>query len=331
MHHFFFFSLANGGRRELNLTDVLKSDTDTEVVRFHVPDLLIGTLDQLMISLDEVVELDQYIDTINGKLTQFLHEVSGSHDCITADENLAMYDVVRNFKWISARFPHQRPIPEVIELIRRNVRKCEQELLEISGSHGGNHVTAEREETLFVSKEDIIQTEYLQTYAVLIPDNALTVWVETYESLGETHLRPALPRSGKKVYATIDHYSLALVTVLRKHVDKFVFAVKEKQFIFKKLDENSNASLTRCERSNVDVEDARSVASNIRWCKSRLGDAIVCWVHTKAIRIFVESVLRFGLPVDFTAVVASKPSTAESNSFKSKLVALLCRDRKSVV
>jgi V-type H+-transporting ATPase subunit C len=41
----------------------------------------------------------------------------------------------------------------------------------------------------------------------------------------------------------------------------------------------------------------------LRWCKNHYGDAFVAWMHIKVIRVFVESVLRYGLPVDFTAVL----------------------------
>ena len=41
----------------------------------------------------------------------------------------------------------------------------------------------------------------------------------------------------------------------------------------------------------------------MRWCKTHYGDAFVAWMHIKVIRVFVESVLRYGLPVDFTAVL----------------------------
>mgnify|MGYP000554300181 CR=1 FL=1 len=41
----------------------------------------------------------------------------------------------------------------------------------------------------------------------------------------------------------------------------------------------------------------------LRWWKSPSGDAFVAWMHIKAIRVFVESVLRYGLPVDFTSVL----------------------------
>lgn len=40
-----------------------------------------------------------------------------------------------------------------------------------------------------------------------------------------------------------------------------------------------------------------------RWTKTHYGEAFMAWMHVKVIRVFVESVLRYGLPVDFTAVL----------------------------
>lgn len=55
------------------------------------------------------------------------------------------------------------------------------------------------------------------------------------------------------------------------------------------------------ERLQVEVDNMRSGLT--RWCKTHYGEAFVAWMHIKVIRVFVESVLRYGLPVDFTAVL----------------------------
>merc|ERR1712127_476250 len=55
------------------------------------------------------------------------------------------------------------------------------------------------------------------------------------------------------------------------------------------------------EQLRVEVDNTRSGLT--RWCKTHYGEAFVAWMHIKVIRVFVESVLRYGLPVDFTAVL----------------------------
>ncbi|XP_054583840.1 V-type proton ATPase subunit C 2 isoform X1 [Eptesicus fuscus] len=41
----------------------------------------------------------------------------------------------------------------------------------------------------------------------------------------------------------------------------------------------------------------------LRWLKVNFSEAFIAWVHVKALRVFVESVLRYGLPVNFQAVL----------------------------
>jgi V-type H+-transporting ATPase subunit C len=63
----------------------------------------------------------------------------------------------------------------------------------------------------------------------------------------------------------------------------------------------ANKSSMALEQLQVEVDGMKLAL--MRWCKNHFGDAFVAWMHIKVIRIFVESVLRYGLPVDFTAVL----------------------------
>lgn len=63
------------------------------------------------------------------------------------------------------------------------------------------------------------------------------------------------------------------------------------------------------EQLQVEVDNMRSGLT--RWCKTHYGEAFVAWMHIKVIRVFVESVLRYGLPVDFTAVLYKVASGKE--------------------
>ena len=41
----------------------------------------------------------------------------------------------------------------------------------------------------------------------------------------------------------------------------------------------------------------------LEWCKVHFGETMIAWAHVKAIRVFIESVLRYGLPPDFECVL----------------------------
>ena len=57
------------------------------------------------------------------------------------------------------------------------------------------------------------------------------------------------------------------------------------------------------ERKALAAEVDRLHASILRWCKAHFAEAFVAWMHLKIIRAFVESVLRYGLPVDFVTAL----------------------------
>ncbi len=84
----------------------------------------------------------------------------------------------------------------------------------------------------------------------------------------------------------------------------FAQACREKRFVLREFKwDVSQASKSAMAREQLQVEVDGMKSALMRWCKTHYGDAFVAWMHIKAIRVFVESVLRYGLPVDFTSVL----------------------------
>jgi len=81
-------------------------------------------------------------------------------------------------------------------------------------------------------------------------------------------------------------------------------ACREKRFVLREFKwDPSQAAKSAMAREQLNVEVDGMKSALMRWCKTHFGDAFVAWMHIKAIRVFVESVLRYGLPVDFTSVL----------------------------
>jgi len=79
---------------------------------------------------------------------------------------------------------------------------------------------------------------------------------------------------------------------------------REKRFVLREFAwDPSQATKSQMAREQLQVEVDGMKSALMRWCKTHFGDAFVAWMHIKAIRVFVESVLRYGLPVDFTSVL----------------------------
>jgi V-type H+-transporting ATPase subunit C len=87
-------------------------------------------------------------------------------------------------------------------------------------------------------------------------------------------------------------------------VEAFSTLIREKRWVVRDYTYDPNATGAQSaalEELNVSVDAMKSALT--RWVKNHYGDAITAWMHTVVIRVFCESVLRYGLPVDFTAVL----------------------------
>mmetsp|Transcript_11952 Transcript_11952/g.21562 ORF Transcript_11952/g.21562 Transcript_11952/m.21562 type:complete len:425 (-) Transcript_11952:426-1700(-) len=88
-------------------------------------------------------------------------------------------------------------------------------------------------------------------------------------------------------------------------LEAFAKVLKEKRYVVRENftydPSQQGKSAMALEQLQVEVDNMRSGLT--RWCKTHYGEAFVAWMHIKVIRVFVESVLRYGLPVDFTAVL----------------------------
>ncbi len=51
------------------------------------------------------------------------------------------------------------------------------------------------------------------------------------------------------------------------------------------------------QQGEAEMTQVRTAA--VRWCRAHFGEVYSGWMHLKVIQAFVESVLRYGLPVDF--------------------------------
>jgi V-type H+-transporting ATPase subunit C len=56
----------------------------------------------------------------------------------------------------------------------------------------------------------------------------------------------------------------------------------------------------------------------VRWLKINFSESVTAWVHIKALRLFVESVLRYGLPVNFQAAII-KPQKKTAKKLRETL------------
>lgn len=188
---------------------------------------------------------------------------------------------------------------------------------------------AVRDVSQIVPDHLIVATENITTLVSIVPKMSKDDWLSSYESLTEF----VVPRSSTLVEEDGDYLAFS-VLVFRRIVDDFKAAARVKGFQAKDVagteieedkDEDSaqvGIASTRsevaaaAERLKADVEKKRVILS--RWCLVSYAEAFSSWIHVTAIRLFVESILRYGLPPQFLPVLI-KPNLKYESQLRKVL------------
>ena len=171
------------------------------------------------------------------------------------------------------------------------------------------------EHVLAGKMQDVIDTEMLVTVFVVVPTHLKTEWRMRYETLASD----VVPRSAV-IVAQEENAEMYGVVMFRRVADAFRTAAQQNGFTVRKFDKSE--SLERMsQRSNASgggIEadaDAAALRSQERslyeWCSAGFTECFSTWMHLYAIRVYVESILRYGLPPNFLTVVM-KPNVASA-------------------
>uniref|UniRef100_A0A3B5LQM2 V-type proton ATPase subunit C n=1 Tax=Xiphophorus couchianus TaxID=32473 RepID=A0A3B5LQM2_9TELE len=94
------------------------------------------------------------------------------------------------------------------------------------------------------------------------------------------------------------------VTLFRKAVDDFRHKARENKFTVRDFQYNEEEmKADKEEMTRLSTDKKKQFGPLVRWLKVNFSEAFIAWIHIKALRVFVESVLRYGLPVNFQAML----------------------------
>jgi len=112
-----------------------------------------------------------------------------------------------------------------------------------------------------------------------------------------------VPKSTKLVYEDPEG-GLFTVTLFKKVVDEYKGHCREKKFQVRDFIYDEEALMQgKNERDKLAKEKNKQFGPLVRWLKINFSEMFSAWIHVKALRVFVESVLRYGLPVNFQAML----------------------------
>ncbi|XP_030953464.1 V-type proton ATPase subunit C-like isoform X2 [Quercus lobata] len=175
---------------------------------------------------------------------------------------------------------------------------------------------AVRDLSNLVKPEDIITSEHLVTLLAIVPKYSQKDWLASYETLTSY-----VPRSSKKLYEE-NEYALYTVTLFGCVADNFRTAARERGFQIRDFEYSPEAQESRKQELEKLMQDPGSLRSSLlQWCYNSYGEVFSSWMQFCPVRVFAESILRYGLPPSFLACVLA-PSVKSEKKVRSILEGL---------
>lgn len=121
-----------------------------------------------------------------------------------------------------------------------------------------------------------------------------------------------VPRSAYSI-ASDDEFTLYAVTTFKKHSQEFIHKSRERKWTprdYKYKEGGKEAEQKEVDR--VGKDERKIWGEALRLGRTAWGEAVMAWVHVLVLRVFVETVLRYGLPLSFICgliLVCHFPST----------------------
>ncbi|KAK4324620.1 hypothetical protein Pmani_004763, partial [Petrolisthes manimaculis] len=218
--------------------------------KFNLPDLKVGTLDQLVGLSDDLAKLDTYVETVTRKMAGYLGEVLEDQrdklpeNLLANQMDLATY--ITKFQWEMAKFPIKQSLKGIVDSINNQVTQIENDLKNKSSNYNNlksNLANMERKQTGslltrnlgdLVKKEDFVQnSEYLVTLLVVVPKAFYQDWQAKYEHLAEM----VVPRSSRLIFEDHDN-GLFTVSLFTKVVDEYKLHARENKFVVREFTYN---------------------------------------------------------------------------------------------
>jgi len=289
--------------------------------KFQVPDLKVGTLDLLMSLSDELQKVDTFVEQSTRKIAQQLTDalVDPNEPQKKESKNPKLEPLTVNnnnvdtyltfFRWDEAKFPTNQSLKLLVDSIHAQVGKIDSELKTKSSEFntvnyaisaeerkvGGNLLARDLSDV--VKQTHVLESENLVSLFVCVSRFSEKEFLASYEKLTDF----VLPRSAMLVEQDTEYF-LYRVVLFRRVADDFKNLAKEKKYIVRDFVYDANkSSIQDKKRLEKDRDNIRKTL--IRWCKTNFAEAFIAWIHLKAIRAFVESVLRYGLPTNFQAML----------------------------
>ncbi|KAI0067873.1 ATPase V1 complex subunit C [Artomyces pyxidatus] len=302
------------------LSQQSRSFSRSNIAQMSIPSFKTGTLESLVSLSEELPKQETTFTAVVAKIVDTLRNLLNndpsklSQHILVNEESVDEY-LLGGWHWNEGRYGVQRGLREMVDVLIKemtsidNVMKAKLNnynlakgaLVQLQRKKTGNLST--RSLADIVSKDNFIQdSEHLETVLVVVPKNQVKEWNSSYERLTTM----VVPRSSSVITSDED-YSLFSVIIFKKVHDAFATQCRERKYVVR--DFHFTEDQVTKEREELDMADTTEKelwTELLRLSRTNFSEAFQILVHLKVVRLFVESVLRYGLPANYIGI-AIKP------------------------
>ncbi|GLB36374.1 putative subunit of the peripheral V1 complex of vacuolar ATPase [Lyophyllum shimeji] len=294
--------------------------------QFEIPSFKTGTLDGLIGLSEEIPKQEAFFTAVVAKTVDTLRSLLNNDPAklamhVLVDERSVDDYLLRGWKWNEGRYGVHKDLREIVDSLNKEMNSMDNAMKAKLNNYNlvkGSLTQMQRKKignlsvrslADVVSKEDFVHdSEYLETLLVAVPRALVKEWNAKYERLTSM----VVPRSSKLV-ASDDEYSLFGVVLFRRVHDEFVQACRENKFLVREFTFSEEELMKqREELETADTTEKELWTELLRLSRTNFSESFQVLVHLKVLRLFVESVLRYGLPANYLGlVVKPDPKTAK--------------------
>ncbi|KAF2428866.1 vacuolar ATP synthase subunit C [Tothia fuscella] len=322
-------SVSSSGHKDDALTALRTCiSTDGSTFPFTIPEFKIGTLDALVGQADDLSKLANACEGVVGKVGESLRSIlDGDEEKISQQKNINDKPVdqyLRSFQWNKSKYRADKSIADLVDSFQKEIAGIDNDVKAKFNQYNSvktNLAASQRKQTGNLSTRSLISivppealirdSEYLETHLLAIPNATVKDFLKTYESLTEL----VVPRSATLITKD-DEFTLYTVSTFKKVSPEFMHKSREKRWVPRdfKFKEGGKEEEQK-EVEELGKEERKLWGEALRLGRTGYSEGAMVWVHVLALRVFVETVLRYGLPLDF---VCGLVQTSDNGAKKVK-------------
>ncbi|KAI9819963.1 MAG: Vacuolar ATP synthase subunit C [Pycnora praestabilis] len=316
------------------LRSAVSTDYGT-VYPFAIPEFKIGSLDTLVQQADELAKLESACEGIVIHVGDSLRSLlEGDEEKIAQQKNVNDRPVdqyLRSFSWNKVKYRADKPIAEIVDSLQKEIGSLDNDVKSKYNQYNQvktNLTALQRKQTGNLATKSLTpivdpsllihDSEYLETHLIAVPSQGIRDFEKSYETISPF----VVPRSSVRITSD-DEYTLFAVTTFKKHSQEFIHKSRERRWTPRDFKYREGGKEEEQKEVNRVSGDERKVwGEALRMARTGWSESVMVWIHVLALRVFVETVLRYGLPLDFvcglvrtTGKLAKKAKSSLDSSY----------------